>query len=854
MGFRGGETATVADEENEPVVETKELTVPDEPVTDSEKTEEEPAAQTPENQTSEDQTAAVKNSDSEDAGAADADADAEQVPEEEQLPEENPEIIEEEIKYGCAVYYYYDGVEDEDARVEAAGAFGDPIFGGAVENEVVHNEKNYVLDHVENKDGRIGEDAAQNVVRVYYVLAEEDAEYEVTIHHILVTDIGTFRTTETVALADKDFTDDSIDLISHAYSREGMVCETTEARLSKTDFSDGLADITIEYTVADGWKAVRKSDAAAPASNGMRRARAIYVGEISDVDIVPLGQIPVSISFVYEDGGIARPAETKMVEETAGEYTLEYLFDGILGYSVTLDDEIESKADYSVEQTSDGKWKLTAVLSEEIESDSVGIKFVAAAGKYVVVTRVPNIGFKEADLGNKESYEETRSAEQTDKKVGALTEVQAEEKTGFTAKTVKQQKVAADGTTEVVVEYVRNNFTITYDTQGGSYIPAKKALYGDTADVYSEEAAKPGTPAIPEKKELICEKEEHRHSLSECYKLTCTNNSWLHSHTIRKGCYTLTCDKEEGHIHSVANGCYKITPAVPAVPATPATWNPTPTKQGYAFGGWYQDAACTTPADKTADNSITVYAKWEKREVNYTVLYYIENANDDKYSYLSNEIKTEYPGEMATVTAATAPPTDLDKTNFTFDYATSVVVAADGSSVVRAYYKRNVYTLTSDISFNGKKLTLTAKYGATITGLMNDAFNVPTNNDYAWSLTDRNDDKVAVFDTMPSGEKANEKGEITVYEHDYSVKKKQTLSYWLENYAGSEMTTFEGKTYGLYKEIEVKFNYLNSADFYDFPGYTKYKAIIDGRERTLGSYNTENGTKADFYYNANECP
>lgn len=182
-GLSGGETTTVADEESEPVVETKELTVSEEPETDSETTEEEPAAQTPE-----DQTAAADNSGSatdqvidEEAGGkpadeADevADPDTEQIPEEEQLPEENPEIVDEEVKYSYVVYYYYDGVEDEDARVEEAGAFGDPIFSGAVENEVVHNEKNYVLDHVENKDGKIGEDAGKNVVKVYYVLKKEE--------------------------------------------------------------------------------------------------------------------------------------------------------------------------------------------------------------------------------------------------------------------------------------------------------------------------------------------------------------------------------------------------------------------------------------------------------------------------------------------------------------------------------------------------------------------------------------------------------------------------------------------------------------------------------------------------------
>lgn len=109
-----------------------------------------------------------------DESAEQAPVDGE-VPEEEVI-EENPEIPVETATYGYAVYYYYDGVEDESARVEKEGKFGDAIFTSDAEKEVVHNEKNYVLNLVENKDGKIGEDAGQNVVRVYYVLAEEVVE------------------------------------------------------------------------------------------------------------------------------------------------------------------------------------------------------------------------------------------------------------------------------------------------------------------------------------------------------------------------------------------------------------------------------------------------------------------------------------------------------------------------------------------------------------------------------------------------------------------------------------------------------------------------------------------------------
>ncbi len=93
---------------------------------------------------------------------------------EDEITEEVPEIVEEAVTYGYAVYYYYDGVEDKGARVEKEGALGDSIFTTDAEKEVEHNGNNYVLDKVENKDGKVTEDAGKNVVKVYYVLKKEE--------------------------------------------------------------------------------------------------------------------------------------------------------------------------------------------------------------------------------------------------------------------------------------------------------------------------------------------------------------------------------------------------------------------------------------------------------------------------------------------------------------------------------------------------------------------------------------------------------------------------------------------------------------------------------------------------------
>ena len=72
-----------------------------------------------------------------------------------------------------------------------------------------------------------------------------------------------------------------------------------------------------------------------------------------------------------------------------------------------------------------------------------------------------------------------------------------------------------------------------------------------------------------------------------------------------------------------ANG-HGTPPAAQTIYSGTALTAPTaPTAQGYDFGGWYTDAACTQPfvfADGVTDNK-TLYAKWEPQENTITFVY-----------------------------------------------------------------------------------------------------------------------------------------------------------------------------------------------------------------------------------------
>ena len=331
--------------------------------------------------------------------------------------------------------------------------------------------------------------------------------------------------------------------------------------------------------------------------------------------------------------------------------------------------------------------------------------------------------------------------------------------------------------------------------------------------------------------------------------------------------YTLTFDTNDGDYLEPVTAVYEDQVDISGK---------RPQRSGYEFTGWYLDSACTKAAGAviTLDEDKTLYAGWKESQVNYTVIYQIENADNDNYSYLTSQTKRALVGTEVTVTAKDTAPAALDKNNFTFKEATTAVVKGDGSTVVIVKYSRNIYTIlwNGDVyNTSGKKRaskqgsgSIRAKYGASITQQWVGAFNNPYPQ-YAWSFTLKNNDKIISIDTMPSKTDmtANSDGTFRLVAFDFSTTKQQTLNYWLENYEGSTTKTRNGKVYGLYKTVTGKFNYLyDDADFYNIVGYAKdgYEAYYyrgsssSPTSYTLGQSTPSYDLNVNFYYAANTYP
>lgn len=133
------------------------------------------------------------------------------------------------------------------------------------------------------------------------------------------------------------------------------------------------------------------------------------------------------------------------------------------------------------------------------------------------------------------------------------------------------------------------------------------------------------------------------------------------------------------------NGGYGVEP-IYARYGTPIASVGTPVRAGYTFDSW--TPALALPTTMPAKNT-TYAANWTAGQSTYLVQYWLENANDDGYSYDTSVKKTASTGSKV------SGSNDKSYTGFHFDRANqNVEVKGDGSTVVNVYYNRDTYTLT----------------------------------------------------------------------------------------------------------------------------------------------------------------
>ena len=232
-----------------------------------------------------------------------------------------------------------------------------------------------------------------------------------------------------------------------------------------------------------------------------------------------------------------------------------------------------------------------------------------------------------------------------------------------------------------------NNYTITYDVNGGTLSSTTQSVAYDST-----------------------------YTLRTPTRTGYTFLGWYNGNTKAEGgTWKLTSGltlkaKWQANTYKVtfaANGGDCDTTSLTATYDTSLTL-PTPTRTGYTFSGWYNGSTRYYTGTWKTDKAITLTAKWTARiDIPYVVNHYQENIYDSDY--------TLYATQNLTGTAdATITPSVNSYTGFTSPSKQTVTVNPDGSRVVNYYYVRNSYSITFVTNGGNSIAKITQKYQSSL--------------------------------------------------------------------------------------------------------------------------------------------
>ena len=302
----------------------------------------------------------------------------------------------------------------------------------------------------------------------------EEGEYLLYITHMLNTDEAQYGKVETFNLSEDDFVDGRYDTAALEYDKDGM--QLVEAPVIDLDWFEEESGVLtayadLSYEVMDGWHVVEKESSA---SNDGIAFYSVYIGNLDDIDLEEDAEsLIVKIQFLNEQGVQIMDPYALEAEKSGESYTVEYELPAKTGYTVTLEDE---ETRFEIEDGS-----LTGTFTEA-GTVTVNVIYVAGEVSYTVRHWYQN-------LAGTEYVEDTSKVETSlTGKIDTLTEARDISTPGFTAQDIEQQVITADGA-EVNVYYDRNEYTLLYDTTGGSYVPSVTAKYGATVTLAAGDAA-----------------------------------------------------------------------------------------------------------------------------------------------------------------------------------------------------------------------------------------------------------------------------------------------------------------------------------------------------------------------------
>lgn len=265
--------------------------------------------------------------------------------------------------------------------------------------------------------------------------------------------------------------------------------------------------------------------------------------------------------------------------------------------------------------------------------------------------------------------------------------------------------------------------------------------YSEDVGLYRVAAAKTGTIISDDKLKLSAGEAEGFTKLYHYPEAVAADGSTVFQCYYDRNYYMLKFDMDGGYGTEPVYARYGTAFIVTA-----------PTRHGYEFDGWDDvtdgtgdDKADTLPTTIPAKNR-TYKALWRTVDTNYTTVYWLQNADDNEYSFIGSVKGSAQSGTPVsggdTLTAKTplCGNTDTTHTHDTDCYPQNfdqlvyndaktqknVTIKGDGSTTVNVYYDRKAYTLRFFYARENKNTHQFQLVGGTTYPFGNTAYDRPT--------------------------------------------------------------------------------------------------------------------------------
>ena len=264
--------------------------------------------------------------------------------------------------------------------------------------------------------------------------------------------------------------------------------------------------------------------------------------------------------------------------------------------------------------------------------------------------------------------------------------------------------------------------------------------YSENVGLYRVAAAKTGTIISDKELNLSVEKAEGFTKLYHYPEAVAADGSTVFQCYYDRNYYMLKFDMDGGYGTEPVYARYGTAFIVTA-----------PTRHGYEFFGWDDvtdgkgDGKADTPPTTIPAENRTYKALWRTVDTTYTTVYWLQNADDNEYSFIGS-VKGSAPSGTTvsgsdTLTAKTPlcgntehthNPSDCYPQNFNQlvynDTKTqkNVTIKGDGSTTVNVYYDRKAYTLRFFYARENKNTHQFQLVGGTTYPFGNTAYDRPT--------------------------------------------------------------------------------------------------------------------------------